>query len=98
MALAYQQARKGLANKSGALGRHWARTPGLGAAPQVAIQKKAFHQKTFAINSFYHSGPDSKYPMGVIQAAGNIEPIGLSRRFRYFADFAAATTASRCSS
>jgi len=36
--------------------------------------------KTFAINGFYD--------LGVIQAAGSIEPIGISRRYRYFAAFA----------
>jgi choline dehydrogenase-like flavoprotein len=71
----------GLANKSGALGRHWAsHTQGWVLPIKFGVQKKGFHQKTFAINSFYDQG--------VIQAAGNIEPIGLSRRFRYFAAFA----------
>ena len=71
----------GLANKSGALGRHWAsHTQGWVLPIKLGVQKKAFHQKTFAINAFYDTG--------VIQAAGNIEPIALSRRYRYFAAFA----------
>jgi len=79
---------KGLANGSGALGRYWAaHNIGWVFPIKLSVQKQNFHQKTFAIHSFYHSGPDSKWPMGVIQAAGNIEPIGMSRRFRYFAQF-----------
>jgi choline dehydrogenase-like flavoprotein len=76
----------GLANRSGALGRYWgAHTQGWVFALKLGAQKKDFHQKTFAIHSFYHAGPDWKYPLGVIQGAGNIEPIGMSRRHRYFA-------------
>src|SRR6185369_17444673 len=52
----------GLANKSGALGRHWAsHTQGWVLPIKFGVQKKPFHQKTFAINAFYDSG--------VIQAA-----------------------------
>jgi choline dehydrogenase-like flavoprotein len=70
----------GLANKSGALGRHWAsHTQGWVMPMKLGVQKKPFHQKTFAINAFYENG--------VIQAAGNIEPIGVSRRYRYFAQW-----------
>jgi choline dehydrogenase-like flavoprotein len=77
----------GLANASGALGRNWAtHTTGWVFPIALGVQKKPFHQKTFAINAFYHSGPGSAYPMGVIQAAGNIEPLGMSRRYRYFAE------------
>ncbi|MFZ5890211.1 MAG: FAD-dependent oxidoreductase [Myxococcota bacterium] len=70
---------KGLANGSGALGRNWAaHTQGWVFPIQLGVQKEEWHQKTFAINSFYESG--------VIQAAGNIEPIGMSRRYRYVVD------------
>jgi len=78
---------KGLANGSGALGRNWAAHTMNWVFPiKWRVQKQNFHQKTFAIHSYYHAGPHSKYPMGVIQASGNIEPIGMSRRFRYFAN------------
>lgn len=74
----------GLANGSGAAGRHWASHTQAWVFPLVlGVQKHNFHQKTFAINAFYHSGPDWKYPLGTIQAGGNIEPIGMSRRIRY---------------
>jgi choline dehydrogenase-like flavoprotein len=78
----------GLANGSGALGRYWAsHTQGWVFPMKLGVQAENFHQKTFAINSFYHSAPDWKYPMGVIQAAGSIEPIGMSRRYRYAAEW-----------
>ena len=72
---------QGLANGSGALGRYWAsHTQGWVMPIKLGVQKKTFHMKTFAINGFYD--------LGVIQAAGSIEPIGISRRYRYFAAFA----------
>jgi choline dehydrogenase-like flavoprotein len=78
---------KGLANGSGALGRNWAaHTQGWVFPLKLRAQKGDYHQKTFAIHAYYHSGPDSKHPMGVIQASGNIEPIGMSRRYRYLAN------------
>jgi choline dehydrogenase-like flavoprotein len=77
----------GLGNASGALGRHWAsHTQGWVFPISLGIQSRNFHQKTFAINAYYESGPNHPAPMGVIQAAGNIEPIGMSRRYRYFAE------------
>lgn len=77
---------KGLANGSGALGRHWAaHTQAWVFAISVGAQRKPFHQKTFAINEFYKSAPGWDYPTGVIQAAGYIEPIGMGRRYRYLA-------------
>jgi choline dehydrogenase-like flavoprotein len=76
----------GLANASGALGRYWAsHTMGWVFPIAPFVQSRNFHQKTFAINQFYAGGPGHPLPMGVIQAAGNIEPIGLSRRIRYLA-------------
>ena len=75
----------GLANSSSALGRHWAAHTQSWVFPLVFnVQKQEFHQKTFAINDFYHSTPDSKLPAGVIQSAGNIEPLNFSRRHKYF--------------
>jgi choline dehydrogenase-like flavoprotein len=78
----------GLSNASGALGRYWASHTQAWVFPlSFGVQNKEFHQKTFAINAYYERGPGSDRPMGVIQAAGNIEPIGMSRRYRYVADF-----------
>jgi choline dehydrogenase-like flavoprotein len=75
----------GLANRSGALGRHWAAHTQSWVFPiAVNVQQDSFHQKTFAINSFYHSTPGVNAPAGVIQAAGNIEPTHMSRRHKYF--------------
>jgi choline dehydrogenase-like flavoprotein len=75
----------GLANASGALGRYWAAHTQSWIFPiALGSQRKPFHQKTFAINAFYEkTGTD--YPLGVIQSAGNIQPIGMSRRHKYFA-------------
>jgi len=77
---------EGLANSSGTLGRNFAaHTQGWVFALKPAVQKTPFHQKTFAIHAFYESAPDWPYPTGVIQAAGYIQPLGMSRRYRYFA-------------
>jgi choline dehydrogenase-like flavoprotein len=76
---------KGLANGSGALGRYLAaHTQGWVFPMKLGVQKKPFHQKTFAINSFYESSPNWPYPTGVIQSAGYIEPLSVSRRYRPF--------------
>lgn len=76
----------GLANSSGTLGRNFtAHTQGWVFALKPGVQRTPFHQKTFAIHEFYGSAPDWPYPTGVIQAAGYIEPLGMSRRYRYFA-------------
>lgn len=76
----------GLANSSGTLGRNFtAHTQGWLFALKPAVQRTPFHQKTFAIHAFYESAPDWPYPTGVIQAAGYIEPLGMSRRYRQFA-------------
>lgn len=73
----------GLANGSGSLGRFLAaHTVGWIFPLSVAVQRKPFHQKTFAINSFYHSIPGWKYPGGAIQSAGYMEMLSLSRRYR----------------
>src|SRR5881628_1860198 len=37
-----------------------------------ASRLPAMHTKTFAITSYYENGPDWPYPLGVIQAAGQI--------------------------
>jgi choline dehydrogenase-like flavoprotein len=76
---------KGLGNASGALGRHFAaHTQGWLFALKPAVQRTPFHQKTFAIHQLYGSAPDWPFPTGVIQAAGYIEPLGMSRRYRPF--------------
>jgi choline dehydrogenase-like flavoprotein len=76
----------GLANGSGTLGRNFtAHTQGWLFALKPGVQRTPFHQKTFAIHAFYESAPDWPYPTGVIQAAGYIEPLGMSRRYRPFA-------------
>lgn len=75
----------GLANGSGAVGRYFtAHTQGWVFAIKPAVQRTSFHQKTFAIQSYYQSAPDWPYPTGAIQAAGYIEPLGMSRRHRPF--------------
>lgn len=75
---------KGLANGSGALGRYWTAHTHAWLFPlSIGVQKHPFHQKTFAINAFNKPGWGSNYPLGVIQSAGNIDPIGMSRRYRY---------------
>lgn len=77
---------QGLANASGALGRYWAAHTQSWVFPiSLGVQAKPFHQKTFAINAFYESASDRRHPLGVIQASGHIQPIGMSRRYRYFA-------------
>jgi len=79
------QHRAGLANASGALGRNWAAHTQSWVLPiSRGVQAAPFHQKTFAINTFYESG--------VIQSAGNIEPIGMSRRYRYVVDWIVRNT------
>jgi choline dehydrogenase-like flavoprotein len=76
----------GLANASRSLGRNFAaHTQGWVFALKPAVQRTPFHQKTFAIHEFYESAPDWRYPTGTIQAAGSIEPLGISRRYRPFA-------------
>jgi hypothetical protein len=76
----------GLANGSGALGRFLAaHTQGWLFALSRDVQAQPFHQKTFAINQYYSSGPDWQFPLGTIQASGYIEdgwrqlPLGLRR-------------------
>ena len=77
---------RGLANGSGTLGRNFtAHTQGWLFAIKPGVQRVPFHQKTFAIHSFYNSAPDWPYPTGAIQSAGYIEPLGISRRYRPFA-------------
>ena len=78
----------GLANASRTLGRNFAaHTQGWVFAIKPGVQHTPFHQKTFAIHTFYNSAPDWPYPTGAIQSAGYIEPFGLSRRYRPFAAF-----------
>jgi hypothetical protein len=75
----------GLANGSGTLGRNFgAHTQGWIFPLKPGVQRTPFHQKTFAIQSFYSSAPNWPYPMGTIQSAGYIEPLGMSRRYKPF--------------
>jgi choline dehydrogenase-like flavoprotein len=64
---------KGLANASGVLGRFLAAHTQGWMFPMIRnIQTVPFHQKTFAINEYYESGPGWRFPLGTIQAAGHI--------------------------
>jgi choline dehydrogenase-like flavoprotein len=74
----------GLANGSGVLGRFLAaHTQGWMFLMIRDIQRVPFHQKTFAINEYYESGPGWRFPLGTIQAAGYLAdgwrqvPLGL---------------------
>ncbi|MBS0582652.1 MAG: GMC family oxidoreductase [Proteobacteria bacterium] len=76
----------GLGNGGGALGRYWsAHTAGWVFAMSPFVQRQKFHQKTFAMNGWYEHSSDWPYPTGIVQSACYIEPTGISRRFRYFA-------------
>lgn len=73
----------GLANGSRSLGRYaGAHRQGWVFPLARRIQRREFHQKTFAINAFYKPNDEWAYPMGTIQAAGYIEPLSISRRYR----------------
>jgi choline dehydrogenase-like flavoprotein len=75
----------GLSNGSGALGRNVAaHRQGWVFVLSPLIQRVPFHQKTFAINSFYEGASNWPYPLGTIQSAGYIEPLSFSRRYRPF--------------
>lgn len=76
---------QGLANSSRMIGRNFAgHTMGWVFPLRIGVQRNPFHQKTFAIQAFYSSAPGWPYPTGTIQSAGNIEPRGVSRRYRPF--------------
>lgn len=75
---------QGLANRSGALGRFLAGHTQGWVFPIIRhVQASPFHQKTFAINQYYQSAPDWRFPLGAIQAAGYVAdgwkevPVGL---------------------
>jgi choline dehydrogenase-like flavoprotein len=75
----------GVANGSGTLGRQVAAHRQAWVFPvSPLVQRRPFHQKTFAINAFYASAPNSPHPLGTIQSAGYIEPLSFSRRYRPF--------------
>jgi choline dehydrogenase-like flavoprotein len=63
----------GLGNNSGNLGRYLG-----GHSTGIVLPLLSFfglppnHTKTFAINTHYNGAPDWKYPLGVIQAAGQM--------------------------
>lgn len=76
----------GLANGSRSLGRNFAaHTQGWIFPVKPRVQHTPFHQKTFAIHAYYASAPGWPFPAGAIQAAGYIQPLGMSRRYRPFA-------------
>lgn len=77
---------KGLANRSGVLGRYLAaHTQGWLFVLSRGVQVTPFHQKTFAVNTYYWSGPGWTLPLGTIQSAGYIAdawrqvPVGARR-------------------
>jgi choline dehydrogenase-like flavoprotein len=64
----------GLGNSTGCVGRYYGgHTTGL-IFPLLSMARKLppMHTKTFSINSYYLGASDWPYPMGVIQAAGQI--------------------------
>lgn len=76
----------GLSNRSSALGRFLAGHTQGWLFPLIrGVQAEPFHQKTFAINQYYASAPDWRFPLGAIQAAGYVAdgwrqvPVGLRR-------------------
>ncbi|NBD14043.1 MULTISPECIES: GMC oxidoreductase [Corallococcus] len=63
----------GIGNAGGALGRYLAGHTSGFIFPFVGLRAvPELHQKTFAINAFYEASEDSPYPLGVIQATGQI--------------------------
>jgi choline dehydrogenase-like flavoprotein len=62
---------RGLANGSGAVGRHFMRhvsSKFYSIAP--GVPNESYFQKTLAINDFYFSGPEEDYPLGHIHLMG----------------------------
>jgi choline dehydrogenase-like flavoprotein len=64
----------GLANSSGAVGRHYMNhnTTGLMALMPFTVNDTRF-TKTLALNDFYAAGPGRAHPLGNIQMLGNIQ-------------------------
>lgn len=66
----------GLGNNTGNLGKHLGGHSTGMVFPVISAQSlkpvPANHTKTFSINAFYDGAPDWKYPLGVIQAAGQM--------------------------
>ncbi|HYO57387.1 GMC family oxidoreductase [Archangium sp.] len=64
---------EGIGNATGCLGRYLAgHTAGLLFPIRGLARVPPLHQKTFAINAFYAPSSDWPYPLGVIQAAGQL--------------------------
>jgi choline dehydrogenase-like flavoprotein len=64
---------EGLGNAGGALGRYLAGHSTGMIFPVVSVgHMPAEHTKTFAINQYYHGTDDWRYPLGVIQMAGQM--------------------------
>jgi len=62
----------GLANSSGLVGRYLSgHNTGVFLLPTFK-KVPEIHQKTFAVNDFYHGGKASKYPLGILQASGRL--------------------------
>jgi len=64
----------GLGNSSQCVGRYYGgHTTGM-LFPMLSFARKLpeMHTKTFAINAYYEGAPDWPYPLGVIQAAGQM--------------------------
>jgi choline dehydrogenase-like flavoprotein len=64
---------EGLGNNTGCLGRYLAGHAVGTVFPLISWRKlPPMHTKTFAINSYYHGGSDWPYPLGVVQATGQM--------------------------
>jgi choline dehydrogenase-like flavoprotein len=62
----------GLANSSGNVGRNLA-GHNIGFLTATTLGKWTnIHQKTFAIHDYYLSGPNGRYPLGLLQATGRV--------------------------
>jgi choline dehydrogenase-like flavoprotein len=66
--------RAGLGNSTGCVGRYYGGHDTGMVFPLISLGPKLppMHTKTFSMNAYYDGGPDCPYPMGVIQAAGQV--------------------------
>lgn len=80
----------GLANSSGLVGRYLSGHNANFLVVPTLGQVHHLHHKTFAVNDYYLGAPDTKHPLGVLQAAGRM-PIWLyaDRRWARAAEFIA---------
>jgi choline dehydrogenase-like flavoprotein len=64
---------RGLGNSTGCVGRYYGGHITGMVFPLLSARKlPAMHSKTFAISTYYHGASDWPYPLGMIQAAGQI--------------------------